>query len=105
MRRTIATRLSEAKREIPHFYLEATCAAEALMDVRRKLNEDTDSTRLSVNDFCVAAAARALRDVPEANWGHPQPASSERPLCVPSPLLSPGGLADSMAALAWTGSG
>ncbi|MEE3329976.1 MAG: dihydrolipoamide acetyltransferase family protein [Myxococcota bacterium] len=67
MRRTIATRLSEAKREIPHFYLEATCAAEALMDVRRKLNEDTESTRLSINDFCVAAAARALRDVPEAN--------------------------------------
>jgi len=67
MRRTIATRLSEAKREIPHFYLEATCATEALMDVRRKLNEETESARLSVNDFCVAAAARALRDVPEAN--------------------------------------
>jgi pyruvate dehydrogenase E2 component (dihydrolipoamide acetyltransferase) len=66
MRRTIATRLGEAKRDIPHFYLEATCAADALVDIRRKLNAH-DTTKLSVNDFCVAAAARALRDVPAAN--------------------------------------
>lgn len=67
MRRTIAARLGEAKREIPHFYLEAICAADALVDVRNKLNAKPDAARLSFNDFCVAAAARALRDVPDAN--------------------------------------
>ena len=67
MRRTIAARLGEAKREIPHFYLEAICAADALVDVRSKLNAKPGAARLSFNDFCVAAAARALRDVPDAN--------------------------------------
>ncbi|MCA9511357.1 MAG: 2-oxo acid dehydrogenase subunit E2, partial [Myxococcales bacterium] len=55
------------KREIPHFYLEATCDPSALLATRRELNDGPDAPSLSVNDFCVAAAARALRDVPEAN--------------------------------------
>lgn len=67
MRRTIAARLGESKREIPHFYLEATCDPSALLATRRRLTEGEGAPRLSVNDFCVAAAARALRDVPDAN--------------------------------------
>jgi pyruvate dehydrogenase E2 component (dihydrolipoamide acetyltransferase) len=67
MRRIIARRMSEAKREIPHFYLEIRCDARQLLAMRAKLNEGRDGPGLSVNDFCVAAAARALRDVPQAN--------------------------------------
>ena len=66
MRRTIARRMSEAKRDVPHFYLEARCNARQLLDMRAKLNAEAPR-KLSVNDFCVAAAARALRDVPRAN--------------------------------------
>jgi pyruvate dehydrogenase E2 component (dihydrolipoamide acetyltransferase) len=67
MRRTIARRMSEAKRNVPHFYLEIRCDAKQLLAVRAKLNAGLDGPGLSVNDFCVAAAARALRDVPDAN--------------------------------------
>jgi pyruvate dehydrogenase E2 component (dihydrolipoamide acetyltransferase) len=67
MRRTIARRMTEAKQEIPHFYLEIRCDAKQLLAVRRKLNEGRERPGLSLNDFCVAAAARALREVPEAN--------------------------------------
>lgn len=67
MRRTIARRMSEAKQEVPHFYLELRCDPKQLLAVRRQLNDGRERPGLSVNDFCVAAAARALREVPEAN--------------------------------------
>jgi len=66
MRRTIARRMSDAKSEIPHFYLEIRCNADRLLAVRSKLNAELERP-LSLNDFCVAAAARALREVPDAN--------------------------------------
>jgi len=67
MRRTIARRMTEAKQEVPHFYLEMRCDPKPLLAVRRQLNDGPEQPGLSVNDFCVAAAARALREVPEAN--------------------------------------
>ncbi|MBL3595402.1 2-oxo acid dehydrogenase subunit E2 [Rhodovulum sulfidophilum] len=68
MRRTIARRLSEAKQTIPHFYLEAEADLEALVALRTQVNEGREgAARLSVNDFIVKAAARALARLPEAN--------------------------------------
>ncbi|MBL3562722.1 dihydrolipoamide acetyltransferase family protein [Rhodovulum sulfidophilum] len=68
MRRTIARRLSEAKQTIPHFYLEAEADLEALMALRTQVNEGREGpARISVNDFIVKAAARALARLPEAN--------------------------------------
>ncbi|MCE8441198.1 dihydrolipoamide acetyltransferase family protein, partial [Rhodovulum sulfidophilum] len=68
MRRTIARRLSEAKQTIPHFYLEAEADLEALMALRAQVNEGREGpARISVNDFIVKAAARALARLPEAN--------------------------------------
>ncbi|ARC90703.1 dihydrolipoamide acetyltransferase family protein [Rhodovulum sp. MB263] len=68
MRRTIARRLSEAKQTIPHFYLEAEVDLEALMALRAQVNEGREgAARISVNDFIVKAAARALARLPEAN--------------------------------------
>jgi len=72
MRRTIARRLSDAKRTIPHFYLRSECRIDALLALRAELNEAADGkSRLSVNDFVVRACALALQEVPEANasWG------------------------------------
>jgi len=71
MRRVIARRLSEAKREIPHFYLTVDCHLDALLDLRTQLNAqgaaDDTQRKVSVNDLIIKAAALALADVPAAN--------------------------------------
>ena len=67
MRKVIAQRLQEAKREVPHFYLTIDCAVDALLETRAQLNERSDAYTLSVNDCVIRAAALALRKVPTAN--------------------------------------
>ena len=67
MRKVIAQRLQEAKREVPHFYLTVDCEVDALLATRVQLNERSDDYTLSVNDFVIRAAALALRKVPAAN--------------------------------------
>lgn len=70
VRRVIARRLGEAKRDIPHFYLTVDCSIDKLLEARRHLNESTmDGVKLSVNDFMIKACAMALRDVPGVNTG------------------------------------
>ena len=67
MRRTIARRLAESKRTIPHFYLSVDCTIDELLRVRSRLNARPDAAKISVNDFVVRAAALALKQVPAAN--------------------------------------
>jgi pyruvate dehydrogenase E2 component (dihydrolipoamide acetyltransferase) len=71
MRKVIAARLSQSKRDIPHFYLTIDCEMDALLGVRRELNanapEGEGSYKLSLNDFIIRATALALRQVPAAN--------------------------------------
>ena len=68
MCRTIARRLSEAKQQVPHFYLTVDCEIDALLELRKQLNERTGGeVKISVNDFVIRAAALALKQVPEAN--------------------------------------
>jgi pyruvate dehydrogenase E2 component (dihydrolipoamide acetyltransferase) len=66
MRKTIARRLVEAKRDIPHIYLTAEATVDRLLDMRAQLNELSDA-KISVNDLVVKALALALRRIPEAN--------------------------------------
>ena len=66
MRRAIARRLTESKATVPHFYLAAECVVDDLLALRRQVN-DAAAVRVSVNDFVIAAAAAAFREVPEAN--------------------------------------
>ncbi len=66
MRRAIARRLTESKTTVPHFYVVADCRVDALLDLRRSVNE-AGSTKVSVNDFVLKAVAGALVEVPEAN--------------------------------------
>src|SRR3546814_11818480 len=42
MRKVIAKRLSESKRTIPHFYLSVDCEIDALLAMRKQLNERAD---------------------------------------------------------------
>ncbi len=67
MRKVIAQRLQEAKREVPHFYLTIDCVIDALLETRAELNDRSDAYKLSVNDFVIRASALALRKVPAAN--------------------------------------
>ena len=68
VRKIIARRLTEAWQTIPHIYLRVDCEIDALLDLRRRLNErGRGSYKLSVNDFLIRAAAFALRRVPELN--------------------------------------
>ena len=66
MRRAIARRLTESKSSIPHFYLRATCNVDALLAAREQLNA-VSSTRISVNDLVIKAAAWAHVLVPKVN--------------------------------------
>jgi len=67
MRKTIARRLSEAKREIPHFYLTTDIEIDDLLAIRKKLNADAGDYKISVNDMIIKAIGLACRKVPEAN--------------------------------------
>jgi pyruvate dehydrogenase E2 component (dihydrolipoamide acetyltransferase) len=66
MRRAIATRLAESHRAAPVFTIRGSARVDALLAVRKDLNEATD-VRISLNDLVVAAAARAHVAVPEMN--------------------------------------
>lgn len=67
MRRTIAQRLEEAKRTIPHFYLTADVELDALLAIRAQANQRAGAEKLSVNDFLIRAAALALKQLPDCN--------------------------------------
>ncbi|TXT06112.1 hypothetical protein VHUM_03585 [Vanrija humicola] len=68
MRKVIGKRLSESKREVPHYYLTVEIEVDRLLKLRQVFNKASEGkSKLSVNDFIVKAAALALGDVPEAN--------------------------------------
>jgi pyruvate dehydrogenase E2 component (dihydrolipoamide acetyltransferase) len=79
MRKTIAKRLVESKRNVPHFYLTIDVRADALVRLRESINAELarekatgkDSgaapKKISVNDLLVKAVATALARVPECN--------------------------------------
>ena len=71
MRRTIGSRLTEAKRDRPHYYLTVDIDMGKVLKLREVFNkmlaEKDKAAKLSVNDFIVKAVGLALADVPEAN--------------------------------------
>jgi pyruvate dehydrogenase E2 component (dihydrolipoamide acetyltransferase) len=74
MRRTIATRLVQAKQTIPHFYLTADVGIGRLLALREEVNaaapkgkDGAPAYRLSVNDLVIKFWAAALQRVPAAN--------------------------------------
>ena len=69
MRQAIAQRLVASMTQAPHFYVKATCRADALLGARAAINASlADSgVKVSVNDFIVKAMGWALQRVPEMN--------------------------------------
>ena len=68
MRKVIASRLTESKQTVPHFYLNTTINIDKLMSLRSEINDGSDGAfKISVNDFVIKASALALKKVPAAN--------------------------------------
>ena len=101
MRKVIARRLTESKRDAPHFYLTVDCHIDALLSTRKELNgrspaDGPGAYRISVNDFVIRAAALALKKVPAANaaWTNSairlyQSADISVAVAVPDGLITP----------------
>lgn len=66
MRKVIAARLTESKQTIPHFYMTVDVEIDALLALRKEIN-DSLPEKISVNDIVIMALAKALIKVPEAN--------------------------------------
>ena len=69
MRKIIASRLTEAKQTIPHFYLRRDIRLDKLLRVRGEINKGLEArgVKTSINDFIIKACALALQKVPTAN--------------------------------------
>src|SRR5262249_17897036 len=69
MRRTIARRMAESTRTIPHFFLTTVVDATELSKLRKQINEQLADAgiKVSFNDLIVKGAALAVRQNPEVN--------------------------------------
>ena len=68
LRQAIGRRLVESKTTIPHFYVTHEFKMDALMDVRKQLNDYLpDNEKVSVNDFVLKGVALSLRQFPNLN--------------------------------------
>lgn len=96
IRKVIAKRLLESKQTVPHFYLSVDCELDALLKIRKDLNEGATDYKLSVNDFVIKATAAALVKFPVANvsWTDDAIVQYERAdisvaVATPSGLITP----------------
>ncbi len=69
MRKTVARRMTESFRNVPHFPLTIDLEIDALLAARSSINAllTAEGGKVSVNDLIIKAAAIALQRVPEAN--------------------------------------
>ncbi|HRU02218.1 MAG TPA: 2-oxo acid dehydrogenase subunit E2, partial [Victivallales bacterium] len=65
IRKIIAKRLSESKRNIPHFYVTVSVDLTDLINLRKKLKDE--GLTLSINDFIIKATSLSLREFPMLN--------------------------------------
>jgi pyruvate dehydrogenase E2 component (dihydrolipoamide acetyltransferase) len=66
IRKVIAERLTHSKQNIPHYYVTVSVSMDKLIALRAKLNA-VATTKISVNDIVMKAAAMAALKVPETN--------------------------------------
>ncbi|MFN3858238.1 MAG: pyruvate dehydrogenase complex dihydrolipoamide acetyltransferase [Caulobacter sp.] len=69
MLKTVARRMTDSFRDVPHFPLTIDLELDNLLAARAKINAmlDKDGVKVSVNDIVIKAAAVALTRVPQAN--------------------------------------
>ena len=68
MRKTIAQRLTQAKHDIPHYYLKSSANVEQLLRGRQQLNAQRAAEhKLSFNDLVAFMSIKALLQHPQVN--------------------------------------
>ncbi len=71
MRQTIARRMTEAKQNVPHFYVSSEIDMTEALKLRQTVNgaitQSGGSSKVSVNDMVLKAVAKALRKYPALN--------------------------------------
>jgi len=71
IRKIIAERLFQSKKNIPHYYLTIEFDASAVIELREKMNSDLtnlkEDLKLSLNDFIIRACAKSLLKHPVVN--------------------------------------
>jgi pyruvate dehydrogenase E2 component (dihydrolipoamide acetyltransferase) len=95
MRRTVARRMTESARDIPHFPLTVDLEIDALLAARGRINAalEKQGIKVSVNDIVLKAAAVALKRVPEANASYtPEGIAMHHHADVAMAVAVPGGL-------------
>jgi len=66
IRKIIAERTTQTKNEVPHFYLTIESRMDKLINLRKKINLNSD-IKISFNDLIVKACAMAIAKNPETN--------------------------------------
>jgi pyruvate dehydrogenase E2 component (dihydrolipoamide acetyltransferase) len=77
MRKIIAKRLTESKRDVPHFYTSVEVELDNVLKLRKELVSKHD-VKVSVNDVIIRCCSLALRDVPEVNGTYDPKSDSVR---------------------------
>jgi pyruvate dehydrogenase E2 component (dihydrolipoamide acetyltransferase) len=67
MRRIVGERMAQSKRDAPHFYLSMDVDMTETARTRNTLKEKPETIVPSINDYILAACARALKDFPSVN--------------------------------------
>lgn len=92
VRKVIARRLTESKQNVPHFYLSVDCELDALLALRKNMNEAA-GLKISVNDFIIRATALAMKKVPASNASWTDSAILQyKDVDVSVAVATPGGL-------------
>ena len=66
IRKIIAERTTKTKNEVPHFYLTVETRMDRLINLRKKINQNSES-KISFNDLIVKACSIAIQKNPETN--------------------------------------
>ncbi|MBS0362647.1 MAG: 2-oxo acid dehydrogenase subunit E2, partial [Proteobacteria bacterium] len=96
MRKTVARRMTDSFRDVPHFPLNLDIEIDALLTARAKINamlETSGGGKVSVNDLVIKASAVALKQVPEANASYtPDGIAMHHHADISMAVAVPGGL-------------
>src|SRR5690606_20716420 len=68
IRQTIAKRMTQSFRDIPHFYVSVQVNMDPVLALRKEINASLDDeSKVSVNDLVIKATAVALKKFPVLN--------------------------------------
>ena len=95
MRKTVARRMTNSFRDVPHFPLSIDLEIDALLAARARINAmlEKSGCKVSVNDMVIKAAAVALMQVREANASYtPEGIALHHHADIAMAVAVPGGL-------------